>query len=689
MRAFLTIFLSLSVTAEYDWLADIVGIDEKHFQYVEGSDQALEFYTKQSYFNNIQLSPDGKHLALQSESDEFTQGILVVDRESFLTDGVNNSIIARLAVDEPGAPDLGIRRLFVCQMTWASNQHILVELCGKTIDFIQGEIFFNIGIFKLFDLETNEFRNFLYPFGKARTRVNDSFQDRYKPATFISRYDDKSILVSVSENRRGFRFAHLRRISLDKKGTDPTGENIHVSDVPCQFRVGYRTNNFCDQPFIFLLDNDKKPALTFSSTKDKVFAHHITDETKKIDVDLEEYGIIGIDGNNLWLGGDPDGETMGLSILNLQTNKIRRITPKECHSAINPLFSANKSTPYAVAMECDGEKDIVLLNNERDAQIIGSLATSFTDKTLDLSSWTDDGSMALLTVSDSASVSDVFLLNLDKGSLEFIASTSFVPKELLHKNETRKFVTSDDLNIYGYLTKPKTEIKKLAVYVHGGPFGPRDYDEFEPFEQYLAANGIAVLKVNFRGSGGYGTNFMNIGYGEWGEKLMDDIATATIATQKELGLESKNTCVVGASYGGSAALIMSYKYPDLYECSLGMMGVYNLKYWRYGGDDSVYTQREDHDKIMEMYLGNDDQELTDISPVFNAEKMKTRILMWHGRQDIIVPIIHTKDMKSALENAGKDYQSFTMTRLGHTYGRDEDMKVIFPVMKKFILNELN
>ena len=138
MRAFLTIFLSLSVTAEYDWLADIVGIDEKHFQYVEGSDQALEFYTKQSYFNNIQLSPDGKHLALQSESDEFTQGILVVDRESFLTDGVNNSIIARLAVDEPGAPDLGIRRLFVCQMTWASNQHILVELCGKTIDFIQG-----------------------------------------------------------------------------------------------------------------------------------------------------------------------------------------------------------------------------------------------------------------------------------------------------------------------------------------------------------------------------------------------------------------------------------------------------------------------------------------------------------------------------------------------------------------------
>ena len=70
--------------------------------------------------------------------------------------------------------------------------------------------------------------------------------------------------------------------------------------------------------------------------------------------------------------------------------------------------------------------------------------------------------------------------------------------------------------------------------MHGGPHGPRDYDEYEPFEQYLASNGVAVLKVNFRGSGGYGKNYEESGYKEWGGKIMDDIAHATTDIQANL-----------------------------------------------------------------------------------------------------------------------------------------------------------
>ena len=80
--------------------------------------------------------------------------------------------------------------------------------------------------------------------------------------------------------------------------------------------------------------------------------------------------------------------------------------------------------------------------------------------------------------------------------------------------------------------------------------------------------------------------------------------------------------------------------------------------------------------------------LVDFSPQFNADKMKSRILMWHGLQDPISPILHLDLMKEALEENNVDYQSFTMTRLGHTFGREEDMRATSQSSKIFYLSEL-
>ena len=100
-----------------------------------------------------------------------------------------------------------------------------------------------------------------------------------------------------------------------------------MSNVACQYKLRYRATNFCNQRSIFLLDENKKPLLTLSSNidaegKTNVYAHFADKKTTKIDVDLEEYGIVGIDKNNLWLSGDPSGETFGISLLNLKTKKI-------------------------------------------------------------------------------------------------------------------------------------------------------------------------------------------------------------------------------------------------------------------------------------------------------------------------------------------------------------------------------
>tara|TARA_A100001234_G_scaffold82892_1_gene72944 strand:- start:1425 stop:3515 length:2091 start_codon:yes stop_codon:yes gene_type:complete len=693
--AYLLFFLIFYTQADYGWLQDVVGIDIKEFEYTEGSDHELELYTKKSFFTDIKMSPNGKFLAFQSDSQNFTQGILIVDLDTYLDSGIEKATIAKAAVENKPDSDLGVKALFLCNFEWATDKYILLELCGKRIDFVQGEIFFSLGVWKLFNLETKEFKSFIYPLAPAPRKGSSTFEDRYKVATFISRYDDEHILMSVPENKRGYRYANLRKISLTKKGTEPKGENVYVSNVACQYKLKYRSSNFCNQSSIFLLDKNKKPVLTLSSTissdgKTYVYAHLADRDTTKIDVDLEEYGIIGIDDNNVWLTGDPSGETFGVSLLSLKTEQITRINPEECHSYLGSFSSLNSTAPYAVGMECEGEKDLIVFDQDnRDAQILSNLARSFPGKNIRFGNWTDNNDKALLQISDSSNIAEVFLLDLNEGQLKYIATASNVPKELLHKNESRSFITSDNEQIYGYLTKPKGEIKKLVAYVHGGPHGPRDYDGFDPFEQYLASKGIAILKVNFRGSGGYGKNYEESGYQEWGGLIMDDIATATKEIQEELGISRDDTCVAGASFGGYAALAMSYKYPDVFECAIGMMGVYDLKMLRNGTDDSIYTQQGDeYFEIMETYLGSDEANLADFSPVFNADKMQTRILMWHGLQDQIAPIVHMDLMKAALEEEGIEYQSFTMSRLGHEYGEAEDMKVHLPVMKNFILGEL-
>lgn len=691
LKKLLPIFLlplfSQPVIADYGWVQDLVGIEEKDFNYEDGSDPDLENYTKNPFFTNVSISPNGEYLAFQSKSSEFTEGILVVETDKYLKKGLTESTIAKIAVEGGGDQDLGVRELFLCNSVWASNRYILVELCGKRFDFIQGEIFVSIGVFKIFDMETKEFRNFLYPYEAGGSKGSQNLQDRFKTATFISRYDDEYILMSVPENKRGYRYANLRKIRLDKKGTEARGDNIYVSKEPCQFKAGYRASNFCNQSNIFLLDNDKNPVLTFSSDLEGVYAHIADNNTTKIGIDLEDYNPVAIEGNNLYMTNNSGLSPSGISVFNLKTKKITKVTPPDCSSVSGNFTSLNETVPYAIEMECDGYKEIIYFDQDtRDAQLLMNLSQSFPDKYLNFGQWTDANDKALLAVSDSSSFTEVFLLDLKQQKLQFIGTASNVPKDKLFKNERRKFTTRDGETIYGYLTKPNQKIKKLIVYVHGGPYGVRDFDEYDPFEQYLVSKGAAVLKVNFRGSGGFGQQSIEDAYKEWGGMLLNDIADATIATQAELNLSRDKTCVVGASYGGYAALTMAYKHGDIYECAAGGMGVYDMKILRDGSDESIYTTQDDYFEIAEDFWGNDDAQHVDFSPVYNADKIKSRVLMWHGLQDQISPIIHLDLMKSALDENDIEYQAFTMSRLGHTFGREEDMRAHFPVIKDFLLN---
>ena len=115
---------------------------------------------------------------------------------------------------------------------------------------------------------------------------------------------------------------------------------------------------------IRILGKDKKPALTFSSDADSVYAHYTDKNTTKIDIDLEDYTPIGLKGDFLYMAETSGIGSHGLSVLNLKNKKIQSIIPDDCHSVLNAMNSLNNPIPYAAGMECDGKKEIIYFDQE-------------------------------------------------------------------------------------------------------------------------------------------------------------------------------------------------------------------------------------------------------------------------------------------------------------------------------------
>jgi dipeptidyl aminopeptidase/acylaminoacyl peptidase len=156
----------------------------------------------------------------------------------------------------------------------------------------------------------------------------------------------------------------------------------------------------------------------------------------------------------------------------------------------------------------------------------------------------------------------------DPGSLYFLNNADHTVKfvenyrpGVNHKFLARplpiSFVARDETRIHGYLPLPRGRDHKalpLIIMPHGGPYGVRDTLRYDGEVQLLANRGYAVLQSNFRGSGGYGAAFEELGDGRIGRAMQDDIDDAMDWPVQEGIAGPKRVCVVGSSYGGYASL---------------------------------------------------------------------------------------------------------------------------------------
>ena len=220
---------------------------------------------------------------------------------------------------------------------------------------------------------------------------------------------------------------------------------------------------------------------------------------------------------------------------------------------------------------------------------------------------------------------------------------------------------------------------------HGGPHGVRDTVHYDSTSQMLANNGLAVLKVNFRGSGGYGENFERAGHRKWGAEVQFDIIDG-VKHLIDTGIADQgNICIMGASFGGYSALQSSIIEPDMFKCAIGVVGVYDLPLMFEEGD---IQRRRAGTEYLHAVLGNDEKELKAFSPVHNIDKLKAPVLVVHGKEDERAPIEHAEHLIAAMEKHEHPYEYMEFKDEGHGFYNQEHRTKYYQKVLTFLNKHL-
>ncbi|WP_068544332.1 alpha/beta hydrolase family protein [Thalassotalea crassostreae] len=202
----------------------------------------------------------------------------------------------------------------------------------------------------------------------------------------------------------------------------------------------------------------------------------------------------------------------------------------------------------------------------------------------------------------------------------------------------------------------------LLVNPHGGPIGIRDLATYDPTTQYFANRGYAVLKVNFRGSSGYGKDFMDEGRGEFGKLIEHDISAAVKHVKSKHNFTKM--CSIGSSYGGYSAMMLAIKNPNDYDCIVAMYGIYDLPHL-YNANNRVYT--DEHQEALDKVIGGYNDSLKGVSPIYLANEIKAPVLLIAGKKDKVAYFEQSNRMKYRLKQLNKELETIFYNNVGHGY----------------------
>ena len=621
----------------------------------------LEDFLKASEFKVVSISPDGKKLAGVMESSPGTDKIAILDLKKMK--GISSL-------------EFGENRK-ISGLSWVNDDMIAMNI-NKTEGYLDRK-----GKWEALYIMKAKGKGKGYPIrqrGKTSKNLGRAGSNKTKQgyATLVSGLPNEPDVILARVAHGGY---YLARINI-KSGIE----------YPLSRPADKRLSNVW-------VNNNYKPVVAVSRwdpvSKSSNFYYKTPDATswKKLNFIDDEEKSISFAGSSkdpkiVYLMSNHETSTQSLYKFNLSTGVSTKIYTNKTADLGSTIYNLDRQA-IGFGLMPDYPQVIWVDQKDKITQTYKGLQQSFPNQVINIYNATKDKENMVFYVYSDTNPGDIYNLNLNTNKIKKLVSTrSWVKPDEMAQMKPIKLIARDGMEMHGYLTLPKgKESAKglpMIVHPHGGPYGPRDVWGFNRDVQIMANEGYAVLQVNFRGSGGYGRKFEEAGYREWGRKMQDDLTDATHWAIDQGIADRNKICIFGGSYGGYATLQGLVKEPDLYQCGLGYVGVYDMFKFKTCGDiaSSHYGQ-----KFLEKVVGDDKNYLKEISPALNAEKIKAKVFLVHGEDDVRVPMCQYNSMVKGLKKAGIPYQSMTRDE-GHGYHNPKNVRDFYNAAIKFFADNL-
>lgn len=355
------------------------------------------------------------------------------------------------------------------------------------------------------------------------------------------------------------------------------------------------------------------------------------------------------------------------------------------HTDVERIFvsATNGNLLGYVSME-DGAGKPVFFDAKHQANV-AKVFRAFPNLDLTIVDWTPDFNKFIVLVRGNGDSGTYYSVDL----ATFKADPLGYERPLIHADQvgpisTVAYKAGDGLDLEGILTLPPgREAKNLPVIMlpHGGP-SAHDIETFDWWAQAFASRGYAVFQPNFRGSTNRDLAFQNAGDGQWGRKMQTDVSDGLAELVKRGIADPKRACIMGASYGGYAALAGVTLQQGLYRCAVAVAPVSDLKdkYW------TNYSESGRSKMVRNNVLRalGDRSTFDEISPRKRAREADAPVLLIHGKDDTVVAFDHSTRMVDALKSAGKPHEFVVLREEDHWLSKSETRQQMLEEAMRFV-----
>lgn len=292
-----------------------------------------------------------------------------------------------------------------------------------------------------------------------------------------------------------------------------------------------------------------------------------------------------------------------------------------------------------------------------------------------------------------------YVYDRDSGEVRFLfTDRDALEGRPLARMHPRIVRASDGLALVSYLTLPADSDPDgdgvpesplpMVLWVHGGPWG-RDVWGYDPFHQWYANRGYAVLSVNFRGSTGFGKAFVNAGDHEWAKKMHQDLLDAVEWAVEEGIADPERVAISGGSYGGYATLVGLTFTPEAFACGVDIVGPSNLvtllenvpPYWM--PILPLLTQR-----VGDPGTEEGRAKLLEISPLGRVDRIRRPLLIAQGANDPRVKQNESDQIVAAMQERDIPVTYVLYSDEGHGFARPENRLSFIAIAEAFLASVL-